>query len=56
MEVELFEKLFEGRLEPYEGPCDPQQSPDKPGRMDNDEHLKIFLQPVEEEVNQTELK
>lgn len=39
-------KLVERRLEPYEGPCDPQQSPYEPGRMDNNEHFKIFLQPV----------
>lgn len=34
---------------PYEGSGDSQQSPYEPGRMDNDEHFKVFLQSVGQE-------
>lgn len=38
--------MFTTKMKPYEGSGDSQQSPYEPGRMDNDEHLKIFLQSV----------
>lgn len=39
-------------MRPYEGSGDSQQSPYEPGRMDNDEHLKVFLQSVGREERQ----
>lgn len=36
-------------LGPYEGSGDSQQSPYEPRRMDDDEHLKVFLQSVGQE-------
>lgn len=36
-------------MTPYEGSGDSQQCPYEPGRMDDDEHFKVFLQSVGQE-------
>lgn len=39
--------IWKVQIKPYEWSGYSQQSPYEPGRMDDDKHLKVFLQSVE---------